>query len=141
MSPDVRAMAAGDLARVRALGEQLGYVLGEAELAARFDRIRSTHGLYVAVAGGDVMGWIDVHEREMLQSTPFAELGALVVDAAARRSGIGRTLVDQAIAWTRARGLPRLRLRSNINRDAAHRFYPALGFRLSKTSHLYELDV
>ena len=134
-------MARGDLVRVRLLCEQLGYRVDEDGLAERLERLTSTRGLYVAVVDAEVVGWVDVHERELLETARFAELGGIVVDATARRNGIGRALVDRAIAWARARGLAVLRLRSNVLRDAAHQFYPALGFTLAKTSHTYELGL
>lgn len=137
----VRDMVAGDLARVGALSGALGYPVETSALAERFARLRGQRGLFVGVVDGRVAGWIDVHERVLLESPAHAELGALVVDASVRRAGVGRALVDRAIAWTRERRLPTLRVRSNVVRPEAHAFYPALGFALMKTQHTYELAV
>lgn len=60
-----------------------------------------------------------------------------MVDAGARRSGVGRALVAVAEQWTRERGLDTLFLRSNIVRPEAHAFYPGLGFARTKTQHVY----
>jgi GNAT superfamily N-acetyltransferase len=60
-----------------------------------------------------------------------------VVDAAARRCGIGTLLVDAAQQWARAAGLSEIIVRSNVVRDASHVFYLALGYRRLKTQHVY----
>jgi GNAT superfamily N-acetyltransferase len=65
----------------------------------------------------------------------------LVVAQDARRSGLGRALVERAKGWAIEHGYSCLRVRSNVVRDEAHKFYPALGFRLTKTSHNYEIEV
>jgi len=129
-----------DLSAVRALSAQLGYVVTEDELRARFLRLRNERGLFVCIVEDALAGWIDVHERWLLEAPPHGELGGLVVDERMRRRGVGRALVMRAIAWTRSRGLSLLRLRSNVARDAAHAFYPALGFARIRTSHVYEIS-
>ncbi len=135
---DVRPMTPADLHAVAALSSQLGYPVSTEALAARFQRLRPLAGDALYVAGEPVAGWIHVQERHGLESDACAEIVALVVDAARRRSGAGRALVEAAGRWAGARGLARLVVRSNVARDEAHRFYPSLGFRLAKTQHVYE---
>ncbi|HXH05932.1 MAG TPA: GNAT family N-acetyltransferase, partial [Vicinamibacterales bacterium] len=50
----------------------------------------------------------------------------------------GAALVRAVERWAAARGLPRLRLRSNVVRAAAHRFYLRQGFGIVKTQHAFE---
>ena len=38
-------------------------------------------------------------------------------------------------------GVRKLRVRSNVVRDEAHRFYPALGFNLAKTQACYDTEL
>jgi GNAT superfamily N-acetyltransferase len=52
----------------------------------------------------------------------------LVVDVSCRGQGIGRRLIEDALARAAARGCYKLALSSNLRRDAAHRFYERLGF-------------
>ena len=51
--------------------------------------------------------------------------------------GQGAQLVAAAEAWAMRRGVARIVVRSNVAREAAHGFYPALGYRLLKTQHVY----
>jgi GNAT superfamily N-acetyltransferase len=73
----------------------------------------------------------------MIESGERVEIVGLVVDAQARRGGIGRAMIAAAEAWTRARGLDALYLRSNVLRPEAHPFYEGLGFLRTKTQHAY----
>jgi GNAT superfamily N-acetyltransferase len=137
----MREMRVEDLEAVAALCAQLGYTATVHELRERFPiLIKRGDGLFVADMDGAIAGWVHVLERILLESPAHAELGGLVVDENCRRRGIGRALVERSIAWTRERGLPKLRLRSNISRPEAHAFYPALGFKLVKTQHAYEIS-
>ncbi|HYZ89808.1 MAG TPA: GNAT family N-acetyltransferase [Myxococcales bacterium] len=95
----------------------------------------------VAQTAGQLIGWTHVHPHVLLESEPGAEIGALVVDASARRHGAGRALVAQAVHWARQHGFKRLLVRSNVARDEAHRFYPSIGFKRIKTQHNYELSL
>ncbi|MFT3841486.1 MAG: GNAT family N-acetyltransferase [Myxococcaceae bacterium] len=134
----VREMSAVDLPKVAELSKQLGYPVTAEALQKRFDALRfsKTHVLFVA--GDPVGGWIQVEERQSLESGENAEIVGLVVDSARRREGLGRALVARAEQWAKERGLPKLRVRSNVTREESHRFYPALGFKTSKTQHVYE---
>jgi GNAT superfamily N-acetyltransferase len=73
----------------------------------------------------------------MLESGFIVEIAGLVVAEDCRRAGAGRALVQQAERWAGARGAESLVVRSNTLRTESHRFYPALGFLLSKTQAVY----
>jgi len=139
----VRAMQSGDLPHVHELNLQLGYSGSIDRIRARFDdvRHRSEQGLFVALFGERVVGWLHVHSHRSLNSEPFAEITGLVVDSNERRRGAGRALVARACAWAKEGGHATLRVRSNIQRKEASNFYPALGFGITKTQHSYSLDV
>ncbi|MGD9115803.1 MAG: GNAT family N-acetyltransferase [Dehalococcoidia bacterium] len=62
---------------------------------------------------------------------PWAIVENMVVDSGFRRRGIGRMLMDYAIARSREAGCYKLQLMSNVKRRDSHRFYKALGFKLS----------
>jgi ribosomal protein S18 acetylase RimI-like enzyme len=53
--------------------------------------------------------------------------------------GPGKRLVAHACDWAFARGYDRVRLRSGVQREAAHAFYEHLGFAKAKASDAFEL--
>ena len=140
MTVHVRPAELRDAPRVAALSGQLGYELAPDQAARRLDRFLSApaHGVFVAAFGDDVaVGWVHVGVRDVLEAVPRAEILGLVVDEAARASGIGRALVHEAEAWALARGLAEVVVRSNVTRELSHPFYLHLGYAATKTQHVY----
>ena len=136
----IRSAVVGDAAEIARLSAQLGYPADVAAFADRLERSSPlrTHALLVCAGDeGRLAGFIGLEQRLMIEAGDKAEVVALVVDAAARRSGAGRKLIAAAEDWARARGMAELFLRSNVVRPEAHAFYPALGFERSKTQHVY----
>ena len=138
----VRAMTADDVERVAALCGQLGYPSTPAEVAARFEvlRTRTAHAMFVAEdpasvasAPGPVVGFVHVHEAVTLEAGPWAEIGGLVVREGMRSDGIGRLLVDAAERWAAEHGYAEVHVRSNVVREAAHQFYLHLGYEVVKS--------
>lgn len=67
------------------------------------------------------------------------KLNDLYVDAAARRHGAGRALVNAMFAALKARGAPRVVLLSAWRNPEAHAFFEALGFRRTMVEMTAEL--
>lgn len=145
----VRPMLRADLPQVLPLCHQLGYELGFAELERNFAMLlnepASQHALFVAIGGDDagpgagrdrgpVIGWVHAQACPSLISGARTEIGGLVVDERHRGQGAGRALMEAAERWGRERGCPSVLLRSNIKREAAHRFYQGIGYAITKTS-------
>ena len=61
----------------------------------------------------------------------------LIVSERMRRQGAGRLLVEAAERWARELGATAIVVRSNVNREESHAFYPALGYAKSKTQNVY----
>lgn len=59
---------------------------------------------------------------------PSAIVEDVVVDASCRSQGLGRRMMEHAMAEARAAGCYKLALSSNLRRERAHAFYDALGF-------------
>ncbi|MHB8417141.1 MAG: GNAT family N-acetyltransferase [Myxococcales bacterium] len=93
--------------------------------------------LAAETADGRLLGWIQVQGRCLLESDPFAEIVGLVVDGAHRSRGVGHELAAAAERWAKERGYAELRVRSNVKRERAHRFYQREGYRLRKTAHVF----
>lgn len=142
-TPYVRKMTELDLPRVGQLSEALGYPVLPADLERRFLLLarRSDEVLLVAELQAQVAGWVHAKPQLLLESPPFIEIVALVVDAKARRTGVGRALVADVARWARQAHFNLVRVRSNVSRQESHQFYPALGFKLLKTQHTYVLEL
>jgi GNAT superfamily N-acetyltransferase len=87
--------------------------------------------LLIAVDGDDVVGTTTV----IVYTTPFwikARLDEVVVDASARGTGVGEALVKAALEIGRQKGAQVGELQSGRgqNREAAHRLYERLGFKI-----------
>ena len=133
-------MEARDAFQAAALAAELDYAGATPALVAeRLAAVAGSadHGVWVHDDGAQLLGLIHAQHMHRIISAPYAEILHLVVSARARRGGVGRALVEQVLAWARERHLDRVRVRSNVVRDAAHPFYLSLGFERHKTQHVY----
>jgi GNAT superfamily N-acetyltransferase len=110
----VREMTKRDARAAAELSGQLGYSSTVAQIERRFDGVSGDPESAVLVVedeDGRVVGWVHVLGRWFLESDRFAEIGGLVVDAAARRKGAGKALVSAAESWAASRGYDTMRFR------------------------------
>jgi len=136
----VRRAAVTDAAEIARLCVQFGHPVRVPELVARIATLDEVPSQYLAVAeipGAKFLGWIQVERRLVLVAGERAEIVGFVVDAAARRCGVGTLLANAAQQWARAAKLGQMIVRSNVVRDASHEFYLALGYSRAKTQHIY----
>jgi GNAT superfamily N-acetyltransferase len=136
----VRPLAAQEAERIAELTTQLGYPSTAEQIETRLNRIEGDpeHLTLVAEnAQGLAIGWLHAFITRTVESDPWAEIAALVVDHQYRGQGAGRELLARAEAWARAQGVRTVRVRSNIVRDIARDFYIKLGFTLEKTQHAF----
>ncbi len=131
----VRLAKVEDAEDIARLAGELGYPSTAPEVAERLRAALhdSAHAVFVAMNGEQVIGWVHVFVKHLVESDPEAEIGGMVVDARHQRRGVGRLLMQQAEQWARARGLRSVYLRSNVIRKDAHAFYQSLGYQVVKT--------
>jgi GNAT superfamily N-acetyltransferase len=140
----IRAALQDDAASIAALSAQLGYPASQEAMEKRLQGVLGDEGHAVFVVEAqdcEVLGWVHVSERPILLTGLQAAIGGLVVDQAYRRRGIGRRLMAEAEEWARARGCTEVKLRSNIEREAAHLFYQGIGYSHTKTQQAYVRDL
>jgi GNAT superfamily N-acetyltransferase len=136
----LRRASAVDAAALATLLGELGYPSTEAEARQRVEQLsgRGDHAVYVAVIDGAVVGWIHVFVLPSMEHPPRAVIAGLVVSELYRGRGIGERLVIEAEEWSLLHGCHHVRLRSNVVRKEAHRFYERLGYSVTKTSLTFD---
>jgi len=141
VAPILRRALAGDAAALAALAGELGYPTEPAELGWRLESLPSDDEVWVALVEDEVVGWIHCAVRRSLLVEPSIEIRGIVVGEKWRHRGIGRSLMELAERLAAERGLSAVRLRSGAQRDGAHAFYRALGYRELKTQRVFIRDL
>ncbi|WP_158930027.1 GNAT family N-acetyltransferase [Acidisphaera sp. S103] len=139
----IRLMTADDIDSSQGLLSQLGYPLESSELRRRYDAVARCrdHALFVAEDDGRVVALCHVYARPALDKPPEAIVQALVVDTAARSTGVGKGMMVTAETWARNFGFKSVALGSSVTRSDAHAFYEAIGYERTATSHLFRKDI
>jgi GNAT superfamily N-acetyltransferase len=133
----IRPASPHDAVAIAALLGELGYPTDAERVRARMSRLSTEDGkdardaIFIA-AGADAsppLGVLALHRFTALHDdADVAMIMALVVAARARGRGIGRELVDAAVATARDWGSTRLLVTTHVRRADAHAFYERLGF-------------
>jgi GNAT superfamily N-acetyltransferase len=109
-------------------------------MAVRLKRILNDADHAVRVAADDegkAIGWVHVRLALTLILDREAEIDGLVVREDHRGRGIGAQLLQDAQTWANRHDCSAVRLRTNVTRGRAHRFYERCGFKRVKTSYLF----
>ena len=139
----IRAAVKEDAERLALLSGQLGYPAAAPEIRGRLQRIQAREDgqVFVAEVDGAVVGWVHVCEVHFLESPAHAEIAGLVVDERCRGRGVGKELMAAAERWAASLGYTTVRLRSNVIREAAHRFYRNLGYSETKRQAVFSRSI
>ena len=99
--------------------------------------------LLVADENGDVIGYayaaVEGYDYMSLRG-PAGVVHDILVEPESRGRGIGRLLLDAALAFLKARGAPRVVLTTAEGNDAARRLFAHAGFRRTMIEMTRELD-
>ena len=140
-SKPIRPAQMTDAEEIARLAIELGYPVSAAEICSGLALLLASEHHFVAVAPGDdgqLLGWVTVELRVLLESGKRAEISGLVVTASARRAGVGGKLVRVAEQWAARHALSSICVRSNIARVESHPFYQTMKYVRKKTQHIYE---
>jgi GNAT superfamily N-acetyltransferase len=139
----IRRLTADDAEAAAELCGQLGYPCPAGDLRERIEELSraADRVAFAAVVDGQIVGWIDAAMERHLQSPASAVIGGLVVREDTRGLGVGRRLCLEVEEWARSKSVPLVRVRSQIKREDAHRFYLRDGYRKVKTSLVFEKPV
>ena len=138
----IRPATENDIPRILELYRQLVINISQVELSQNpspddyrraFTQIRSMpgHELLVAEDQGVVTGTMVVLVVPNLSHNglPWALVENLVIDEGYRRRGLGKLLMDYAMARAKEEGCYKLVLSTSKKRKEAHRFYRSLGLQ------------
>ena len=127
----IRIAGPRDAAAIAVLLTELGYPHDREQGSARRLAWAAEAGGEVLVAdvNGRTAGFAAVHRIPYFERAgAFARVVALSVDAGHRRAGVGRRLMAAVESWAEAHGCVDVEVTSLRSREAAHRFYAALGY-------------
>jgi GNAT superfamily N-acetyltransferase len=135
----IRKATIDDAAHVAELSGILGYPVNAETMRQRLEGVlgSNAHAVFVAEINGQIVGWTEAAEVEILVAARRCELEGLVVADGQRGHGVGRKLVEAVEQWSRSRGLDQISLRSNVVRPESHSFYERIGYERFKTQHAY----
>jgi GNAT superfamily N-acetyltransferase len=100
----IRPAELRDASEIARLSDVLGYPVNAEAIARRLKRLLDSPAdiIFVAESGqGTLLGWIHGFLSQLVESEPRVEIGGLVVDAGARRQGVGRQLAGRVESWAR----------------------------------------
>ena len=140
----IRPARPEDAAAIAVLATQLGYPNTTEQAGTRLRDVLAQPVSAVFVAedeDGAVIGYGHVFGAHRVDSDPFAEIGALVVDETRRSRGTGAALVAAMETWAIEQGYREMRVRSNVIRERAHAFYDRMGFARVKRQQIFARSI
>ena len=139
----IRVAEINDAEPVVNLSFQLGYEITKEKTEHQLEELLSNKDncVFVAVDGGEIIGWIHGFYSIRLESASFVEIGGLVIDEKKRGKGIGKKLIGKVIEWAVTKKCDKLRVRSNTIRKETHAFYKHNGFNERKEQKVFEKKI
>jgi len=139
----IRVVRADDAEAVATLSASFGYPVSACDMRSRIEEFASNNErvAFVAVLQDVVVGWADAGVERHLQSTPVVVIGGLVVRDDMRGKRMGQQLCRAVEQWAIEVGIATVRVRSQMKRVDAHRFYLRDGYTQVKISAVFEKNV
>lgn len=139
----IREIHVKDSEAITSLSAQLGYSISLTYTKANIEQVLTLHDhvAYVAIDGEQTIAWAHAYKTITIESLPFIELAGLVVDENYRSKGIGNMMVAKIKEWCMEQKIYSLRVRSNVKRKEAHRFYLNNGFKEIKEQKVFQIEL
>jgi GNAT superfamily N-acetyltransferase len=141
MEIQLRKMSMEHAQDVCKLSGQLGYPLSNDQIEKNINEIIASenHAAFVAFYNQKIVGWVYAFRAILIETKPFIEIGGLIVDENFRNAGIGKKLIEKIKDWALENAINEVRVRSNILRNAAHKFYLNNGFTEIKQQKVFRI--
>src|SRR5436190_9438985 len=141
MEIQLRKMTMEHVHDVCRLSNQLRYPLSTTQIENNINEITTSenYAAFVALYNLQIVGWIYGFRTLLIESKPFIEIGGLIVDQTFRNSGIGKKLVEKIKDWALEKAINEVRVRSNVIRNEAHKFYLNNGFTEMKQQKVFKI--
>jgi len=135
----IRTANKEDCPDITQLTNELGYPSSEEKVGEILDVVlkHEDHQLFVAEIDKQLVAYIHLVSSIRLGSDPFVEVVAFVVHSNFRNKGLGKSLINETEKWVRAKNVKNIRIRSNIIRQEAHKFFTERGFTNLKTQEVF----
>lgn len=139
MDFNIRPVEKQDAPGVKKLAEELGYPSSEEKISEILDTViqHNDHRMVVVEKENDLVGYIHLVSSLRVGPDPFIEIAALSVREDYRKMGIGKALIEQSQEMADEKGIEIVRIRSNIIRQEAHKFFKQRGFQNLKTQEVF----
>ena len=139
MQLNVRAAIKDDCSGITHLTNQLGYPSTLEKICEIMDLVlaHKDHQVFIAENGNIIVGYIHLIQSMRIGSIPFVEIAAFIIDESSRSVGVGSALIGESEKWASSLGLKDIRIRSNIIRQEAHKFFQNRGFQNIKTQEVF----
>ena len=139
MDISIRPAKREDCSGITQLTNQLGYPSTLEKICEIMDLVlaHNDHQVFIAEKEETIVGYIHLIHSMRIGSSPFVEIAAFIIDESARSIGVGSSLIEETEAWASGLGLNDIRIRSNIIRQEAHKFFHNRGFQNIKTQEVF----
>lgn len=146
MQIHVREAVIEDLANILNLYSQAsmdnGKIISIDQAKLIFNKMKNypDYKVYVAIVDGETVGTYALAIMDNLghMGSPSGIIEDVVVRESKQGQGIGKYMMNHAVALCKDKGCYKVALSSNLKREAAHRFYESLGFSKHGYSFLIE---
>ena len=139
----LRSVIKEDAQGIKKLAEELGYPSSQEKVSEILETViqHDDHRMIVAEKGDELVGYIHMINSLSVGSDRFVEIAALSVLDDHRKKGIGKALIEESKNMAEEKGIEYIRIRSNIIRQEAHKFFEQRGFRNFKTQKVFIKEI